>query len=198
VRSVQYRPEPEEFVVIAERSDLVAQFVAAREHLLGFVLALTRSREVADEVIQELCVEVVREARRGTAPEKPFAWMLGMARHRVADYYRARGRDQRNVQQFWELADAMEEAFIENAPSLNETPDDDLRLRHLRECIAQLSDKMRSMLDARYGQSKPIEVIAAKMQWTAASVKVALAKARKALGECVRQKLIAAGGQSDE
>jgi RNA polymerase sigma-70 factor (ECF subfamily) len=189
-------------MVIAEQSSLVEQFVAARHHVLGFVLALTRSIDVADEVVQELSVQVLREAERGATPADPFAWMLGMARHRVADHYRARTRDQRNLQRLLALAEAMEVAFVENPPNLSGTGadgSDDARLPHLHACLGHLSDKVRAMLDARYRHSTRIEQIAARLGWTAGSVKVALAKARRALGECVRRKLASArAGGADE
>ena len=38
-----------------------------------------------------------------------------------------------------------------------------------------------------------IETIAAKLSWTPGSVKVALSKARRVLGECVRRKLAIQG-----
>ncbi len=185
--------------MIAERPDLVAQFVAARRHLRAFLLTMTRRMDIADEILQELSVQILREARRGTVPENPYAWMLGMARHRVADYYRSQARQQHNLQRLLELAETMEAAFIENPPPPSEAcEEDDPRLQHLRSCMEQLTEKTRSMLEDRYRQSKPIEAIANKMNWTMGSVKVALSKARKVLAECVRRKLAEKAGVPHE
>jgi RNA polymerase sigma-70 factor (ECF subfamily) len=188
--------------LIAERPGLLQQFVAARDHVLAFVLALTRSREVAEEVVQELSVHVLRQAERGAGePDDPLAWMLGAARHRVADYYRSRTRDERNLKRLMAVAAEVEAAFVENPPALSEElgaggdsdASADPRVAHLRTCLEKLSAKTRVMLDARYAHSSPIEAIAAKLSWTPGSVKVALAKARRALGECVRRKLAIQG-----
>jgi RNA polymerase sigma-70 factor (ECF subfamily) len=188
--------------VIAERVDLRREFLAAREHVLAFVLALTRSRDVAEEVVQELSVHVLRQAERGGAePDDPLAWMLGAARNRVADYYRARTRDERNLKRLMAMAAEFEAAFVENPPALPEEagaggPVDehhDPRVSHLRTCLEKLSAKTRLMLDARYARAASIEAIATKLSWTPGSVKVALSKARRALGECVRRKLAIQG-----
>jgi RNA polymerase sigma-70 factor (ECF subfamily) len=183
--------------LIAERPRLLDQFVAARNHVLAFVLALTRSREVAEEVVQELSVHVLRQAERGAEPDDALAWLLGAARHRVADYYRARTRDERNLRRLLEMASQVEAAFIENppAPAAEVSVDggdgesDDVRVSHLRTCLEKLSAKTRLMLDARYAHAASIETIAVKLSWTPGSVKVALSKARRVLGECVRRKL---------
>jgi RNA polymerase sigma-70 factor (ECF subfamily) len=177
-------------VVIAEPADLVNRFVAARDHVLAFVLVLTRNREVAEEVVQELSVHVLRRAESGTVPDDALGWMLGAARHRVADYYRARTRDDRNLKRLIAFAEAAEAAFLENPPAATGADaGEDPRLSHLRTCLGKLSAKTRLMLDARYAQSTSIESIAARLSWTTGSVKVALSKARRALGECVRRKL---------
>lgn len=187
--------------MIAERPRLLTQFVAARNHVLAFVLALTRSREVAEEVVQELSVHVLRQVERGAEPDDPLAWMLAAARNRVADYYRARTRDERNLKRLMALAAEVETAFMENPPALleefgaggNAEHTDDSRISHLRACLEKLSAKARLMLDARYAHSASIDEIAAKVSWTSGSVKVALAKARRVLGECVRRKLATEG-----
>jgi RNA polymerase sigma-70 factor (ECF subfamily) len=177
---------------------LLDQFVAARNHVLAFVLALTRSRDVAEEVLQELSVHVLRQAERGIEPEEPLAWLLGAARNRVADYYRSRTRDERNLRRLMEMAAALEAAFVENPPALPEENSgdgeaDDPRVSHLRTCLQKLSAKTRLMLDARYGGAASIETIATKLSWTPGSVKVALSKARRVLGDCVRRKLVIEG-----
>jgi RNA polymerase sigma-70 factor (ECF subfamily) len=146
---------------------------------------------------------VLRQAARGVVPADPFAWLLGTARHRVADHYRATQRDARRRARLMELADAAHAAFLDHPPRLGSAAGDgadvaeDPRLTHLRACLGRLTPKARSMLDARYTQSKPIDAIAAAVSWAPGSVKVALAKARKALGECVRRKLLAAGGDDE-
>jgi RNA polymerase sigma-70 factor (ECF subfamily) len=187
--------------LIAERPRLLQQFVAARDHVLAFVLALTRNREASEEVVQELSVHVLRQAERGAEPDDPLAWMLGAARHRVADYYRARTRDERNLKRLMAMAAEMEAAFVEHRPALSEEGSaggsdeerEDPRASHLRRCLEKLSAKTRLMLDARYARSASIDAIAAKLSWTSGSVKVALAKARRALGDCVRRKLATEG-----
>ena len=53
------------------------------------------------------------------------------------------------------------------------------------------------MLTARYRQSKAIGAIAEQLKWTSESVKVGLAKARKALRTCVTTKMAGQEGGGD-
>jgi RNA polymerase sigma-70 factor (ECF subfamily) len=178
--------------VITEQSDLVQQFVSMRPKVLAFVLMLTRDYHVAEEVVQELSVQVMREASGGARPDDPAAWVLGIARHRVTDFYRGRARDQRLAEKLAELAQAVEQSFVEQ--SADEDVADD-RLPHLKACLARLSRKARKLVEARYGGGEKIEAIAERFAWQAASVRVALAKARRVLGDCVARKLAAGRDQ---
>jgi len=47
-------------------SELLKNYLAHRDSLFAFVLALTHDRDVADEVFQEAGLAVAEEASRGT------------------------------------------------------------------------------------------------------------------------------------
>src|SRR5687767_8502727 len=72
--------------------DLVRQFLENRDALLGFIFALTRDPDAAEEVFQNVGLAVVDEANRGTRVADFRRWAREIARHRVADYYRDRSR----------------------------------------------------------------------------------------------------------
>ncbi len=169
-----------------EPSDLVRQFVQHRDVLYGYIFALTRDHHAAEEILQELGMSILTEANRGTTPDSFMAWARGVARHRVADHYRRLGARRRHEARFEQFANAVDVAFAEQAP----TPQDNQQqLQFLRECVERLTLRVRTMIDLRYRGEKSMDEIAAAMQWTAGSVKVAMSRARRTLGECVDRKL---------
>jgi len=169
-----------------ESSELVPQFVQHRDVLYGYILALTRDHNLADDILQDVGVSILNEAKRGMSPDAFIPWARGLARHRVADHYRRLASRRRHEVHFEEFADAVDLAFAENAP----TPEDNHhQVKLLRECLNGLTARVRTIIDLRYSNHRSIDEIAASLSWSPASVKVALSRARRTLADCVGRKL---------
>ena len=169
-----------------ESSELVGQFVQHRDLLYGYILALTRDHNLAEDILQDVGVSILSEATRGMGPEAFIPWVRGIARHRVADQYRRMASRRRHEIHFEEFADAVDVAFAEHAPA---PEDNDQQLELLRECLDGLTARVRTILDLRYSGRRSIDEIAASLSWTPASIKVALSRARRTLADCVGRKL---------
>jgi RNA polymerase sigma-70 factor (ECF subfamily) len=53
------------------------------------------SAEIAEDITQETFLSAVAELRKGRQVERPVAWIVGIARHKLIDYYRRRERAER-------------------------------------------------------------------------------------------------------
>ena len=169
-----------------ESRDLARQFVRHRDLLYGYVFALTRDHDLAEDILQDVGVSILAEATRGTSPDNFVSWARGVARHRVADHYRRQASRRKHEVPFEQFADAVDRAFAEHAP----TPKDNhQQLKFLRECLDALSAQVRTIIDRRYHGRQSLEEIAASLSWKPASIKVALSRARRALADCVARKL---------
>jgi len=171
-------------------SELVREFIRNRDVLTGFVHALTGDHEAAEEVFQDLAVSIVNEAQRGTRPQRFLPWARALARNRAADFYRRRARQGRHLQAMEDFTAAVAHAFEDHQIGAEEAS---RRLRFLRECLAELGAKARRIVELRYHGGRSLRDVAAAVAWKESAVKVALSKARRALGACVRGKLAAAG-----
>ena len=169
-----------------ESSELVRQFVQHRDMLYGYILALTRDHNLADDILQDVGVSILTEAKRGVNPEAFISWARGLVRHRVADHYRRLASRRRHEVHFEEFADAVDLAFAEHAPA---PEDNQHQLKLLRECLDGLTARVRTIIDLRYSGNRSIGEIAASLSWTPASIKVALSRARRTLADCVGRKL---------
>lgn len=169
-----------------ESSDLARQFVQHRDLLYGYVFALTRDHDLAEEMLQDFGVSILTEATRGRAPDNFLLWARGVARHRVADHFRRLASRRQHELPFDEFADAVDLAFAEDA----RTPEDHRQqLQVLRDCLDELTDRVRTIIDRRYNGRQSLDEIAAALSWTPASIKVALSRARRTLADCVDRKL---------
>lgn len=174
---------------------VIKHLLEHREMLFAFVLALVRDHDAAEEIFQTVGVKVVVEAQRGTAPEDFAKWARGIARHCVADYFRERQQRQQVLAQAalsGSLADRIEQAFDEQHAAQEDLQH---RLRHLKDCVHKLSARAQQLLALRYERRLPIEDVAAEVNWTPASVKVALSRARTALADCMKRHAAAGGAE---
>lgn len=82
-------------------ADDLATWVAAtwddhRRDLFAFAIALTRDVDVADDLVAEAYLRLVREARNDRSPDDPRAWLYRV----VANLSLSRGRRLRTAQRF--------------------------------------------------------------------------------------------------
>lgn len=72
--------------------DVAAAYAAYRDRLFATVLRSTRDAEVADDIVQEAFLELVRATQAGTVPDNQVAWLHRVAMNRVIDWSRRRAR----------------------------------------------------------------------------------------------------------
>jgi len=168
-------------------SDLTRKFLEHRDGLLGFILALTRDREAAEEIFQETGLVIVQEAGRGTQVEQFLPWAHEVARRRVAEYFRKNSR-RSSMEQSVEVDEVVSLAFEENAA-------DPVVLqqgrKHLEDCLDGLSKDQKTLLDRRYRDRAPLRDIARDADTTEGSVKVLLWRVRRQLARCIEGKISA-------
>ena len=62
-----------------------------------FMTRCGRRHEVAEDLTQETFASAMSVIRRGITVESPLPWILGIARHRLADHYRRSERESRKL-----------------------------------------------------------------------------------------------------
>ena len=171
-------------------ADLVRQLLEQRDGLFGFILALTRDREAAEEIFQEVGLAVVEESAKKTDVLRFLPWVHELARRRVAEYYRRSSR--RRALEHSEPLDAVVSlAFQEGAA---DPADLNLRQEHLETCLEDLSPAQRQLIERRYRDHAPLRDIADKAASTEGTIKVLLWRARRQLARCIEGKMSSAGG----
>ncbi|MGI8607108.1 MAG: RNA polymerase sigma factor, partial [Gaiellaceae bacterium] len=141
-----------------------------RRHLpevYRYVLRDVGNRADAEEVTQSAFLDAYRALRRGHAPEKPRAWLFGIAKNATRRRYRTLSRRPHEVELERELAESAEAEH----PQLDE----------LRDAVGTLRPAHQQILFLREIEGLSYVEIASRMDLSHAAVETLLFRARRSL-----------------
>ncbi len=145
--------------------------------LLGFLYRMTGDRALAEDLVQETFVRVLRGIRQYDYPRPFKPWLYSIATHLARDHYK-RAEMRYTVLM---LEDAAEEEM--------DAPEERLLLdgaaRQVAVAITQLPDHQREAVVLRYYQELSLAEIAEMMQVPVGTVKSRLSLGLKRLREVV-------------
>ena len=153
------------------------QWSKAYHTLGGFVRVHAPEPSLAEDIVQEVARQATENFDQYD-PSYPFnAWLIGIARQRIADVYRERGR--RPVVFSSEIVDSLASTFAEMQLEQDE------RIDGLRHCMSKLSDRHRRVIELRYGRQMSAQQIAEKVGCSTRAVTSMQQRIREALRQCV-------------
>jgi RNA polymerase sigma-70 factor, ECF subfamily len=161
-----------------ERAQLAADWERARTAVFAQLLAGIGSFHDAEDVLQEVAVSVAKNYG-SYDPSRPFiAWALGIARNHMLMYFRQyhRSRLVFNEQLLVSIGEQLESIADDRA---------DRRRKELHNCINQLDDRRRRLIEMRYSSGLSLTEIAESLGKSVAAVKGSLHRVRKILEQCV-------------
>ncbi|WP_339913132.1 sigma-70 family RNA polymerase sigma factor [uncultured Brevundimonas sp.] len=140
---------------------------------MRFLRGRLRSREDAEDVLQEFALKATQGARHLTNPGKIDAWLGTALRNALFDRYRRNASRAR-----------LNEAMLSEVPvpAGDDAPEGlDRALQCLSEALGDLRPETAQLLRRAELQQTPLKVIAREMQLTANNVGVRVHRARAAL-----------------
>lgn len=166
----------------AESRERFAQlWVKAEPALRAFVYASVSSFADADDVVQKVAMTVARRFDEYD-PDRSFqAWTLWLAKSRVIDYYRVKGREKLVFSE--SLLDRLAETIGTRQSEKS------VRALALEKCIEKLPGRSRELLSLRYEENGTAGDIATKVNSTPGSVRVLLHRIRNLLADCITQEI---------
>ncbi|MCG3128738.1 MAG: hypothetical protein CHACPFDD_03629 [Phycisphaerae bacterium] len=159
-----------------------------RRGLAAYVRAHVHDWHAADELIQDVFVAAWQHLDQYDHAGPFGAWLRGVARNKVLEYYRNMATHRRHVRALApaDLA-ALSSAFqslVEPAPEAMEEC-----LGALRKCLAALEPRDACVVRASYEEGRSCAEIADGLHEGREAVKKRLQRARARLRECVVSKL---------
>lgn len=151
-------------------SDLVAIYDQALPQVYGYLLPRCGSVTVAEDVTAETFMAAVDAFERGKAPVPTVAWLIGVARHKLIDYWRRVGREQRNLAVAASATSEVDDPW----PSVIDTDT-------IHAALAQLSAPQRTALVLRYLDGLSVAEVADCVGRSLHATETLLVRARSAL-----------------
>jgi RNA polymerase sigma-70 factor, ECF subfamily len=157
----QVRPDP--------AFGLLKLYDDALPHVYGYLLARCGDTGIAEDLTAESFLAAVHAVRKPGAPDPSIAWLIGVARHKLADHWRRTEREQRGLR------------LLDSEPTLIDDPWETVvdRIR-AREVLDRLGAHHRAALTLRYLDGLPVPEVARHLDRTLSATEALLVRARAA------------------
>lgn len=148
---------------------LLALYDHALPEVYGYLLSRCGDRPLAEDLASETFLAAVAALRRDGAPQPSTAWLVGVARHKLADHWRWQAREERR------LRVAHDERAEHDDPW-----DAELDVLRARDVLATLGPHHRAALTLRYLDGLPVAEVADHLDRTLHATEALLVRARAA------------------
>jgi RNA polymerase sigma-70 factor, ECF subfamily len=157
----QVRPDP--------ALGLLELYDDALPHVYGYLLARCGDSGLAEDLTAESFLAAVHAVRKPGAPDPSIPWLIGVARHKLADHWRRLEREQRGMRLI-----GREPADVDDPW---ETVVDRVRAQQV---LGRLAAQHRAALTLRYLDGLPVPEVARHLDRTLHATEALLARARAA------------------
>ncbi|MFW0783334.1 RNA polymerase sigma factor [Gordonia sp. CPCC 206044] len=158
---------------------LLAVYDDALPAVYGYLLRRCSDRRVAEDVTSETFLAAMDTVRRDGTARPTTPWLIGVARHKLADHWRSMQRTPEPVEEIPEPADDDWDVLL------------DRMVAH--HTLAQLSPTHRAVLTLRYVDDLPVGDCAAVLDRTVGATEALLTRAKRAFRAAYPEKEAHAG-----
>lgn len=159
---------------------LLARYDEALPHVYGYLLARCGDRALAEDLTAETflaAVVAVRAPDRGPAAQAPTVpWLIGVARHKLADHWRRLAREERGLRLLDSGAEHCDDPWDETVDAIR-----------ARAVLAGLGPHHRAALTLRYVDGLPVGEVADCLGRTVHATEALLVRARAAFRRNYRE-----------
>jgi RNA polymerase sigma-70 factor (ECF subfamily) len=161
-----------------DRAAVRLLFVRHHARVYRFVARQTGSESMADDIANEVFLELWKQAPRFEGRSEVTTWLLGIARFKALSHLRKRKEE------------AVDEEMIAEIPDGADTPEvvamKDDKGAAIRRMVDALPEEHRTVIDLAYYHGRSVGEIGDILSIPVATVKTRMFYARKKLGEALK------------
>ena len=177
-------------VALGDRAAFATLYRDTRSHLFGVILRINPDRAQAEDVLQEVFVNVWRAAQSfDTDRSQPLTWLTSVARHRAIDSLRRRKTEVATVSTHIENDDGDDDDRLASLASGDAGPMELLEqagaARAVSHCLGELSAEQQQCLALTYYQGLSHAEAAAQLVQPLGTVKSWVRRALMSMKDCL-------------
>lgn len=154
---------------------LLELYDVALPHVYGYLLARCHDVPLAEDLTAETFLAAVTAARRPGTPPPSVPWLIGVARHKLADHWRRREREERGLR------------LLDGDGTVEDPWDEAIDAIRARSVLERLGPHHRAALTLRYLDGLPVPEVAACLGRTVHATEALLVRARAAFRRDYRE-----------
>jgi RNA polymerase sigma-70 factor (ECF subfamily) len=155
---------------------LLERYEEALPHVYGYLLARCGDRTLAEDLTAETFLAAVVAVRKPEAPDPTVAWLIGVARHKLADHWRRLDREERGLRLIDSGTEHCDDPWDETVDAIR-----------ARTVLAALGPHHRAALTLRYVDGLPVGEVADSLGRTVHATEALLVRARNAFRRSYRE-----------
>jgi RNA polymerase sigma-70 factor, ECF subfamily len=155
---------------------LLERYEEALPHVYGYLFARCGDRSLAEDLTAETFLAAVVAVRQPEAPEPTVPWLIGVARHKLADHWRRLEREERGLRLIDSAAEHCDDPWDEAVDAIR-----------ARTVLAGLGPHHRAALTLRYVDGLPVGEVAHCLGRTIHATEALLVRARNAFRRSYRE-----------
>jgi RNA polymerase sigma-70 factor (ECF subfamily) len=152
----------------AAAADLLRRYDEALPEVYGYLLRRSGRVEVAEELTAETFLAAAAEVRRLRPAAVDVPWLIGVARHKLADHWRRQARARRSL------------PVLAADPGVDDPWDAEIDGLRARETLTALAPQHRAALTLRYLDDLPVADVAAALDRSLHATEALLVRSRAA------------------
>jgi len=157
-----------------------------RAELFGFIRAIVRNTQEAEDLFQDVAAVIVRKAGEGIEVANFRAWSKEIARRHIMAHYRKRKAHPNVNMPAEEMAELVCDTYEHDSASAAQLVEEH---DALLQCLDGMPPRTRTLLKLRFWRDKSYDEIAGAVKKSEDAVRRATSRARLVLAECVRKRL---------
>ena len=166
-------------IAAGEETAVRSLYVRHNLRIYRFVLRLVRNDAIAEEIVNEVFLDIWRQAQNFTGGSAVSTWIFAIARNKAISVIRKRTES------------ALDDQMTDHLMDTDDTPEVTAQKADkgdvIRGCINGLSDEHREVIDLVYYHEKSVREVAEIINIPESTVKTRMFYARKQLSELLKE-----------